>query len=110
MAAGSPSSRVSSRAQDNSTLLFGMATDADFLDPRQINTQEAYHACANIYDCLVLYDLGKTTIRPGLAESWTVSDDGLSYTFKLRQGVTFHDGAALNADGVVHWYNSLKEG
>ncbi|MGI8477012.1 MAG: ABC transporter substrate-binding protein [Thermomicrobiales bacterium] len=104
------SSAPGSRFQDASTLLFGMATDADFLDPRQINTQEAYHACANIYDCLVLYDLGAATIRPGLAESWTISPDGLTYTFKLRQGVTFHDGAAFNADAVVRWYDSIKKG
>ena len=98
------------RFQDASTLAVGLGTDADYLDPRQINTQEAYIACANIYDCLVLYDLGAATIRPGLAESWDVSGDGLTYTFHLRQGVTFHDGAAFNADAVITWYNSIKEG
>jgi ABC-type transport system substrate-binding protein len=109
-AGGSGSRALSARHQDATTLLFGMATDADHLDPRQINTQEAYHICANIYDCLVLYDLGAATIRPGLAESWTISDDALTYTFSLRQGVTFHDGAAFNADAVITWYNSIKEG
>jgi ABC-type transport system substrate-binding protein len=102
--------RLSGRHQDAGALLFGIGTDADHLDPRQINTQEAYIACANIYDCLVLYDLGAATIRPGLAESWQISDDGLQYTFKLRQGVTFHDGAAFNADAIITWYNSFKEG
>jgi len=110
LAAGGSVRRASGSAQDTSTLLFGMATDADFLDPRQINTQEAYHVCANLYDCLVLYDLGATTIRPGLAESWDISEDGLTYTFHLRQGVSFHDGTAFNADAVIHWYNSMKEG
>ena len=105
----SPAS-LQSRFQDASTLSVGLGTDADYLDPRQINTQEAYIACANIYDCLVLYDLGAATIRPGLAESWDVSGDGLTYTFHLRQGVTFHDGAAFNADAVITWYNSIKEG
>src|SRR6476646_8650714 len=55
--AASPSTFVH-RLQETSTLAVGLGTDADFLDPRQINTQEAYIACANIYDCLVLYDLG----------------------------------------------------
>ena len=110
LAAGGAVKRATGRAQDTSTFLFGMATDADFLDPRQINTQEAYHVCANLYDCLVLYDLGATTIRPGLAEKWDISEDGLTYTFHLRQGVSFHDGTAFNADAVVHWYNSIKEG
>jgi peptide/nickel transport system substrate-binding protein len=107
---GSGGAAFRSRSQDAGTLLFGMGTDADFLDPRQINTQEAYIVCANIYDCLVLYDLGAATIRPGLAESWQISEDGLQYTFTLRQGVTFHDGAAFNADAIITWYNSLKEG
>jgi peptide/nickel transport system substrate-binding protein len=94
-------------AQDAALLQVGIGTDIDHLDPRQINTQEAYFACANVYDCLVLYDLGAATIRPGLAESWTISDDGLVYTFTLRQGVTYHDGTAFNADAVIRWYNSI---
>jgi peptide/nickel transport system substrate-binding protein len=111
MASGAPrAGALQSRFQDTATLSFGIGTDADHLDPRQINTQEAYFACANIYDCLVLYDLGAATIRPGLAESWDTSDDGLTYTFHLRQGVTFHDGAPFNADAVITWYNSIKEG
>ena len=58
----------------------------------------------------MLYDLGATTIRPGLAESWEISDDGLDYTFHLRQGVKFHDGDEFNADAVLTWYNSIMEG
>ncbi len=41
------------------------------------------------------------SVNPGLAESWEVSDDGLVYTFALRDGVTFHDGTALDAGDVV---------
>ena len=95
---------------EGTTLRFGMGTDADYLDPRQINTQEAYVACANIYDTITLYDLGAATIRPGLAESWEISEDGLTYTFALRQGVTFHDGTPFNADAIVTWFNSISEG
>ena len=51
--------------------------------------RKAISSAANVYDCLVLYDLGATTIRPGLAESWEISEDGLVYTFNLRQGVKF---------------------
>lgn len=103
--------RFSALAQDDAaTLRVGMSTDADYLDPRQINTQEAYFACANVYDTLTLFDLGATTIRPGLAESWDISEDGKTYTFHLRQGVSFHDGTPFNADAVVTWYNSIKEG
>lgn len=96
--------------QDTTAIVFGVGTDIDELDPRTTDTQEGYSVAANVYDCLVLYDLGATTIRPGLAESWEISEDGLVYTFKLRQGVKFHDGDPFNADSVVTWYNSVDEG
>lgn len=101
---------ASARQDGTSTIIFGVGTDVDELDPRTVDTQEGYIACANVYDCLVLYDLGATTIRPGLAESWEISEDGLVYTFTLRQGVKFHDGEEFNADAVVAWYNSIDEG
>src|SRR6188508_1631680 len=91
-------------------IIFSVGTDIDELDPRTTDTQEGYTVAANVYDCLVLYDLGATTIRPGLAESWEISEDGLVYTFNLRQGVSFHDGEPFNADAVVTWYNSIDEG
>jgi peptide/nickel transport system substrate-binding protein len=97
-------------AQEETQLLIGISTDIDHLDPRQANTQEAYFANANVYDCLVLYELGTANLRPGLAESWEISEDGLVYTFHLRQGVTYHDGTPFNADAVITWYNSIKEG
>jgi ABC-type transport system substrate-binding protein len=109
-ATGRQPSGARGRFQDGSQLQIGISTDIDYLDPRQTNTQEAYFANANVYDCLVLYELGSANLRPGLAESWTISDDQLIYTFKLRQGVTFHDGTAFNADAVITWYNSIKEG
>ena len=61
-----------------------------------------------IFDRLVEFDPGDLTIVPGLAESWTISDDGLSYTFKLRAGVKFHSNKnftpsrEFNADDVVY--------
>ena len=105
-----PTQAALARQDAANAIIFGVGTDVDELDPRTIDTQEGYIACANIYDCLVLYELGSTTLRPGLAESWEISDDGLTYTFNLRQGVNFHDGAPFNADAVVTWFNSIKEG
>ena len=60
-----------------------------------------------IYDKLVLFETGTTNVIPGLAESWEVSEDGLEYTFNLRQGVKFHSNDAFtpsrdfNADDVI---------
>jgi ABC-type transport system substrate-binding protein len=105
-----PQRSALARQDAANAIIFGAGTDVDELDPRTMDTQEAYIIAANVYDCLVLYDLGATTIRPGLAESWDISEDGLTYTFHLREGVKFHDGDPFNADAVVAWFNSVKEG
>lgn len=52
----------------------------------------------NFYDTLVVRDGDK--FGPGLAESWTISDDGTSYTFQIKEGIKFSDGAELNAGAV----------
>ncbi len=54
---------------------------------------------ANLFEGLTRYQ-SDGSIAPALAESWTISDDGLVYTFKLRPGVTFHDGTTLTAEDV----------
>jgi peptide/nickel transport system substrate-binding protein len=54
----------------------------------------------NIYEALTAIDKDLAVV-PGLAESWTVSEDGLTYTFKLREGVTFHDGSTFDAEDVA---------
>ena len=105
-----PAAAAPRRQDSPNAIVFGGGTDVDALDPRATNTQEGYIVAANVYDCLVLYDFGATTIRPGLAESWDISDDALVYTFHLRQGVKFHDGDEFNADAVITWYNSFLEG
>jgi peptide/nickel transport system substrate-binding protein len=60
-----------------------------------------------IYNQLVEYKPGSTDIQPGLADSWKISKDGLTYTFHLRRGIKFHDGTPFNADAVVKWLDRL---
>jgi peptide/nickel transport system substrate-binding protein len=55
----------------------------------------------NIYDGLVRYKDGTLEVEPALAESWDISEDGQTYTFHLRDGVSFHDGSPFNAEAVV---------
>ncbi|MDQ3657291.1 MAG: ABC transporter substrate-binding protein, partial [Chloroflexota bacterium] len=64
---------------------------------------------ANVYDLLVMKNLadGLRTIIPGLATSWEIADDGLTYTFTLREGVTFHDGEPFTADDVVATFSRI---
>jgi peptide/nickel transport system substrate-binding protein len=59
----------------------------------------------NLYEGLTRFKNGAAEIEPALAESWTPSDDGLSYVFKLRANVTFHDGTPFNAQAVVVNFN-----
>ena len=47
------------------------------------------------------YQPGGSFLVPGLAQNWSVSGDGLTWTFNLRPGISFHDGTALNADAVA---------
>ena len=54
---------------------------------------------SNVFEGLTRF-MSDGSVVPGLAESWEVSDDGLIYTFKLRDGVTFHDGTTMDADDV----------
>jgi peptide/nickel transport system substrate-binding protein len=55
---------------------------------------------SNIYEALTAVDADLAVV-PGLAESWEISEDGLTYTFSLREGVTFHDGSAMDAEDVA---------
>ena len=55
---------------------------------------------SSIYEGLTDLDAA-LTVQPGLAESWTISDDGKTYTFTLRSGVTFHDGSAFDAEDAA---------
>jgi peptide/nickel transport system substrate-binding protein len=78
-----------------------------FIDPAVGSDYVSSTALANLYDSLV-FPTKAGGIDPWLAESWDVSDDGLTYTFHLRQGVKFHDGSELLASDVVYSYNRLQ--
>jgi ABC-type transport system substrate-binding protein len=87
-------------------LVFAQGTDAETLDPHSITSSpNAIHIMA-IYDTLVGYD-ENLNIVPRLAKAWEVSEDGMTITFHLREGVTFHDGTPFNADAVVFNINRL---
>ncbi|CAN5845192.1 ABC transporter substrate-binding protein [soil metagenome] len=78
----------------------GMQTDPVGLDPHSTQATSTRNVLENVYDTLVMFD-SSLQIVPGLAESWEASEDGLTWTFKLRDGVMFHDGTPLRASDVV---------
>jgi peptide/nickel transport system substrate-binding protein len=76
--------------------------DAPFFDLHQCDTAACATPLEPMYETLLRYNPldGGQTIIPDLAYTWDMSSDGLTYTFRLRDGVKFHDGAPLTADDV----------
>ena len=81
------------------TLIFSAPADATTLDPHNTTDTESDQVIGMVFEGLLGFD-EKMRIVGRLAESWGVAEDGVTWTFKLRQGVTFHDGAPLDADAV----------
>jgi peptide/nickel transport system substrate-binding protein len=88
------------------TLRVGATTIIDALNPA--TGWESYYLRYWFHDGLVEW-AELNTFEPGLAESWTVSDDGLVWTFKIREGLTFHDGTPCTADDIAWSLNVLME-
>ncbi len=81
------------------TVNYGLLFSPSSMDPHIGSSWDLAVAVANVYDPLVNTD-SSGNLAPGLAQSWTVSPDARSITFKLRQGVKFHDGTPFNAAAV----------
>ena len=78
------------------------------LDPAEMYEISTFEVAANLYDTLFRYDIDDTsTLVPQLATDWSVSDDGLSYRFTIREGVTFASGNPLTAHDVVYSFARL---
>lgn len=88
-------------ASSGGTLIVGRGGDSAALDPAIVTDGESLKIAQQVFDPLLAYKTGTTEVEPALAESWEISDDALTYTFKLRQGVKFHDGTDFNAAAVV---------
>ncbi|RWC17599.1 MAG: ABC transporter substrate-binding protein [Mesorhizobium sp.] len=86
------------------TLVEGFAIDDIIsMDPGEAFELSTAEVTGNTYDLLVRLDLSDTSkVKPDLAESWTVSDDGLTYTFKLKPGMKFASGNPITAADVAY--------
>jgi peptide/nickel transport system substrate-binding protein len=83
------------------------SSEPSTLDPALVTDQASIEICIKVFDTLVHFRPGTTEIEPGLAESWDVSDDGLEYTFYLREGVKFHNGRNMTAEDVKYSFERL---
>ncbi len=95
-----PAAEEPAEAATVDTFTYAQGADPRGLDPALVDDGESSKVIVNIYEGLLKYNSESTEVEPSLAESWTISDDGLAYTFKLREGVKFHDGTDFNAEAV----------
>lgn len=86
----------------------GNSADPESLDPHKTSTVYEAHILRDLFEGLVMQDQNAEMI-PGAAESWTVSDDGTVYTFKLRQGATWSDGSPVTAEDFVYAFRRLED-
>lgn len=91
--------------QMGGVLVFAMSGDAVSLDPGRETDGQSFRGSTQVFDTLVEFVPGTTEVQPALAESWDISDDGLEFTFYLREGVKFHDGTDFNADAVKYSFD-----
>jgi peptide/nickel transport system substrate-binding protein len=90
-------------------LVVGQVAEPATMDPHVATAVNDFRILVNIYDGLVRYAPGTLEVEPALAESWEISEDGTVYTFQLRDGVTFHDGTAFDAEAVKFNFDRMLD-
>jgi len=86
-------------SREKTVLRFGLSGNPDSLDPQRTSGTLTYQVLKSVYDTLVEPDKNGV-IAPALAEKWSISEDGRTWTFVLRRGVKFHDGRPFTANDV----------
>ncbi|MET8232928.1 ABC transporter substrate-binding protein [Micromonospora sp. NPDC005298] len=99
----------SGEAKTGGTFIFAGAGDPKNFDPIFNDDGESFRPVRQMFDTLVSHKPGTAELQGGLAESWESDPTGKVWTFKLRQGVKFHDGTPFNSAAVCYnfdrWYN-----
>ncbi len=108
LAAGLALTTVAAAQQQGGTLVAAWAQDPVGLDPHITSARSSIQVLENVLDTLVSLDQDQNVV-PSLAESWTVSDDGLTWTFTLRDGLMFSNGRAVTAEDAVFTYSRMLD-
>jgi dipeptide transport system substrate-binding protein len=115
LAAATLAALLASGAAFADTLVACSEASPDYMNPQFTTANTAYDVAAQVYDRLVELERGGSTVIPALAESWTVAEDGLTYTFHLRKGVhwqsnkLFKPTRDFNADDVVFSFHRMMD-
>lgn len=104
-ASGSDTATASAPVQGGE-FTYALATSPDTLDPRRSGLAVSVRVFGALYDTLLVRN-ADGSLGPSLATEWEQSDDGLSYTLKLKEGVKFQDGTPFNAEAVKYNFDSI---
>ena len=91
---------AASAAPPKDAMVIGLLAEPITMDPPQVTDLNSTRVIKRMFEGLTAQELGTYKIVPGLARSWDISKDGLTYTFQLRPNVQFHDGTPLTAEAV----------
>jgi peptide/nickel transport system substrate-binding protein len=91
----------------NNVLVAAVSAQPDQFDPHVTSAYPSFQVLENVYDTLVVPNAEDLTMEPSLATTWETSADDLTWTFTLRDGVTFHDGSDFDSADVVYSYNRI---
>jgi peptide/nickel transport system substrate-binding protein len=108
--AGSATALGASEADEPTTFTVGITNEVDSFNPFLGIEAESFEMWALAYDYLISYSMEDMSLEPGLATSWDTSEDGLTWTFTVREGVTWSDGEQLTAEDVAFTYNRILDG
>lgn len=97
-----------SGADDGDTLTYALGDEPDAFNPALVD-EHLDPVTEMVFRGLTAHDADNEVV-PALAESWEISDDERSYTFSLREGVTWHDGEPFTADDVVFTIEAVRDG
>lgn len=92
--------------RDQSVLHVRLGAEPSFLNPVLYSDSASSSVASMVFNGLMKVD-EHLNVVPDLAESYTISEDGLRYTFKLRQNIRFHDGHLLNAEDVIYTFGII---
>ena len=105
--AGAEDYQPDPNAKSGGNIVVTYKDDVATLDPAIGYDWQNWSMIKSLFDGLMDYDPGTTDLRPGLAESYTISDDGMVFTFEMRNGVQFHNGREMTAEDVVYSFNRV---
>ncbi|MFC6288591.1 ABC transporter substrate-binding protein [Nocardioides sp. GCM10027113] len=112
LALGGPTAHAAGDEGSDEKVTFTVAflNEVDSFNPFVGIEAESFEMWALTYDYMITYSLEDMSPQPGLATEWQTSEDGLTWTFTIRDDVTFSDGEPLTADDIAHTYNRVLDG